>query len=159
MSPAALSVSRLYHTFENPSSFLDPKVIPFKLLSCPANTPRRKAGMSSNDRIAGVKPDSIASTKPSNRGYQTPRLARSLHISQLPSFWQDRLTLRGRQGVYMSGQMRFEMVRGRRSQRCPGETSPSSLKSAPHASQSGRCAWKDLRCVNYFSRVMTGYAV
>jgi hypothetical protein len=30
MSPVAPSVFRLCHTFENPSSFLDPKVLPFK---------------------------------------------------------------------------------------------------------------------------------
>lgn len=87
--------------------------------------------MSSNDRIAGVKPDSMTSAKPSNQGYQTRRLARSLHISQMSSFWQDRLTLRGRRGVYMSGQMRFEMAHGRRSQRCPGELRQAVLR-VPH---------------------------
>ena len=50
----------------------------------------------------------------------------------MSSFWQDRLTLPGRQGVYMSGQMRFEMAHGRGSQ-TSRITSPGSLESAPHA--------------------------
>jgi hypothetical protein len=87
--------------------------------------------MSSNDRIAGVKPDSMASAKPSNQGYQTHRPARSPRISQMSSFWQDRLTLRGKQGVYMSGQMRFEMAHDRWSQRCPGELRQAVLR-VPH---------------------------
>jgi hypothetical protein len=87
--------------------------------------------MSSNDHIAGVKPDSMTSVKPSNQGCQTRRLARSRHISQMSSFWQDRLTLRGRQGVYMSGQTRFEMAHGRRSQGYSGELRQAVLR-VPH---------------------------
>ena len=159
MSPAALSVSGLYYAFENRSSFLDAKVIPFKpFLALPILRGERTE-CQSNDRIAGVKPDSMASAKPSNQGYQTRRLARSLHISQISSFWQDRSTLRGRQGVYMSGQMRFEMAHGRRSQRCPGELRQAVLRVPPHASQSGRCARRIFNASVNFSRVMTGYAV
>jgi hypothetical protein len=87
--------------------------------------------MSNNGRTARVKPDSMTSAKPSNQGYQTHRLARSLHISQMSSFWQDRLTWRGRQGVYMSGQMKLEMAHGRRSQRCPEGLRQAVLR-VPH---------------------------